>query len=1122
MTTTPASPPRTKLRAVLLVLAGLVVAGGAASVYVGRGFINRFVDSQVPDSVILSGFTDAVAAASNGRLALRYESGRVSHDADGMTRIIAQGVRLVDPAGANVATASKAVVEIADLSLTGGQTVGLLALTEPQVTLPHAAGGGLAAFFGAAGTGEGAFAPRVPAEAMAVLKLMLGEGEGAPPAHVTIENGTVRLVQPDGKEVVALRGLSGDYSRPREGGFSLGLRGEGDSGEWSVVTTLGKPQNGIATLEHRMQNLPASLVQALCASGGDVVIEAPVSALLRSGITEDGTIKAISIQSANGLPPGPQQATASGIIRLHEFALLAVWNEGDPAFRIERLNLAVDDLRLGVTADLGLPQKAGDPFTLSVRGGQALTARPAAGEAVRPIDRMTASLRYFAQDHRLVVDTLELGSGEGSRLAAQGEMVFRPEGIGIKAGLASSSMPVATFLAFWPSVVSPKVRDFVKNNIQTGVIENATIALNLPPGDLNLSDRHTDAGDYTIEATLLDLKLVAVEGLAPITAPRALVQADGVQANLSAAKAQMETSSGALGLRDVAFSVADHRIKPAPAVVKSRFDGSAEAAMALLTSDYAKGLGLSPPEGKAAKGRVAGTLQMSFPLQKHFSRDQIDYLVEADLNPFTLDNAFLGLPLEGANLRLRAAPGEIAIKGAGKLAGGPFSVDYRKGKRKDDVSLKLAMTLDQAQRARMGVDLGAAVSGPMPVKMSSLGDGSERFLTEVDLTPTGLAEPLPGLVKPAGQPAKARFLVTDLKKGWRIDDLAVETRTSLIRGSMELEENGAVRSGMFPAFHLSSGDKASLKLERTGTNAYALWLEGDVFDARPALKVLNDTSASPARAANAKAVFDVNAEVKVQALAGGYGEVARKASLKLIRRGREWSEMSGSAEIGRNGRVTFVTRPGTDTRTEEHVYAEDAGALLRLFNIYSAMRGGRLAFIAPLGADGSLRGAQLEIADFSIKGDEELTRMVAESRQQDGSTARAAVDNASFNRLRVDFSKQGGRIIVHEGLLTGSTLGATVEGELDYGRDRVDLNGTYVPAYALNNLLARIPVVGLVLGGGSSEGLVGITYAIRGKLSSPSLIVNPLSAVTPGIFRKILDFRSQAERTPLTPDKPLR
>jgi hypothetical protein len=82
-----------------------------------------------------------------------------------------------------------------------------------------------------------------------------------------------------------------------------------------------------------------------------------------------------------------------------------------------------------------------------------------------------------------------------------------------------------------------------------------------------------------------------------------------------------------------------------------------------------------------------------------------------------------------------------------------------------------------------------------------------------------------------------------------------------------------------------------------------------------------------------------------------------------------------------------------------------------------------------------------------------------------------------------------------------------MDGYLDYARDEVRLRGTFVPAYALNNMFGRLPIVGLFLGGGSNEGLLGITYQVVGSPQSPVLQVNPMSAVAPGFLRKLFEFR---------------
>ena len=68
--------------------------------------------------------------------------------------------------------------------------------------------------------------------------------------------------------------------------------------------------------------------------------------------------------------------------------------------------------------------------------------------------------------------------------------------------------------------------------------------------------------------------------------------------------------------------------------------------------------------------------------------------------------------------------------------------------------------------------------------------------------------------------------------------------------------------------------------------------------------------------------------------------------------------------------------------------------------------------------------------------------------------------------------------------------------------------------YDPDNIFARIPVLGLFLGGSPDEGVIGITYQISGQVSAPRLTVNPLSAVTPGFLRKMFEFRGRSTVPP--------
>ena len=88
----------------------------------------------------------------------------------------------------------------------------------------------------------------------------------------------------------------------------------------------------------------------------------------------------------------------------------------------------------------------------------------------------------------------------------------------------------------------------------------------------------------------------------------------------------------------------------------------------------------------------------------------------------------------------------------------------------------------------------------------------------------------------------------------------------------------------------------------------------------------------------------------------------------------------------------------------------------------------------------------------------------------------------------------------------GPQVGFNLSGFVDHARDRLDITGTFVPVYMLNNAFSQIPLVGLILGGGRNEGLIAVEFRVSGALTNPSVTVNPLTVVAPGILRKLFGW----------------
>jgi hypothetical protein len=60
--------------------------------------------------------------------------------------------------------------------------------------------------------------------------------------------------------------------------------------------------------------------------------------------------------------------------------------------------------------------------------------------------------------------------------------------------------------------------------------------------------------------------------------------------------------------------------------------------------------------------------------------------------------------------------------------------------------------------------------------------------------------------------------------------------------------------------------------------------------------------------------------------------------------------------------------------------------------------------------------------------------------------------------------------------------------------------------FGLNNVMGKL--LG-PLAGRDGEGLFGITFQVKGPLDKPDFRVNPMSALAPGAFRRMFEYRQK-------------
>ena len=395
--------------------------------------------------------------------------------------------------------------------------------------------------------------------------------------------------------------------------------------------------------------------------------------------------------------------------------------------------------------------------------------------------------------------------------------------------------------------------------------------------------------------------------------------------------------------------------------------------------------------------------------------------------------------------------------------------------------------------------------GAVPVKLSGRigsGDRESRFNVEADLTTAKLENLLPGWVKPAGKPARAMFLMTKDKNAIRFDDLLVDGPGVLAKGTAELDAKGELVAANFPVFATSDGDKASVKASRGADGALKVEMRGDVYDGRNFIKTAMAGPNDP----KTKARYpDLDLDIKIGVVAGHFGETVRGLDFRMARRGGRVRTFNLSAKIGRDTLLIGDIRTRVaNGKPVLYIETNDAGALFRFTDIYSRMVGGKMwVGMDPPSQDASPQDGLINVSNFAIRGEAALDRVVA-GQQNNGPRSASSVD---FSQARADFTRIPGRMSIRDGVVRGPTIGATIEGNIDYLRDDVNVRGTLVPLYGLNNMFGQIPIVGLFLGGGSNEGIFGITYEVTGSTANPRPQVNPISAIAPGLLRKFFEFR---------------
>jgi hypothetical protein len=909
--------------------------------------------------------------------------------------------------------------------------------------------------------------------------------------------------------------INASLRRSAQGGVIFRLQSDNPQRPWLLSAAMRPLADGMRAvgIEARQVSI-RDILLALRVDEGEFSADLPLSASIRADIASDGTPQLVEGQLFAGAGTlVDHQGDDVVRMKLDRADFRFNWDAHRRSL-IVPFQIQLNGNQFTLRAALQAPSDNSGVWHFALTRGDAvidpiIIASTQPNQESLVLNRVSLQGRIDTVRKRIDLDQGDLSRSDTRPLhnfgiAFSGSFDYSTATPHLAFGVAGTRMPVSVLKRLWPELIAMDVRTWVESHISDGIVERVVIAGNAPFADFKVGGPPTPDDGLSIDIETSGTTLRPVPDLPAIRDADLTVRITGATATVNLGRGTVDVAPGRrLNIADGLFDIADTHLKPAPAQVHFRIDGSVPAAALLLAKKTLRDeidFALDPA---SSRGTVAARVSLALPIGRELPPGSVSYGVKAVLSSFATDKLLMGEKLEAAALQVDASSSGYQIKGNVKINGVPATLQVTRHKKNADSQLLLQAKLDEAARRRLGVDLGGAVIGTIPIELSgrfASVDKDPKLTLDADLTPVAIDNLLPGWEKPAGRPVHVTATLVKGAKSFRFDDITLTGSGSNVKGSIEVDNSGELVSARFPVFALSDGDQASLKAERGSDGVLHVTMRGAVYDGRNFIKAaLAGGTPDKGKQKQRQKQIDLDLNIKIGTVAGHNGETLRGLSLIDSRRAGRVRNFSLSAKIGRDARLIGDLRLRTrDNHQVIYIETADAGALFRFTDMYPRMVGGKMwVAMDPATKNRAPQIGHLYISNFAVRGEPVLERIVA------GAPGRPS-GSVDFSELRADFTRRPGSMSIRDGVVRGPLVGATIEGNINYVKNEVHLRGTFVPFYGLNNMFGQIPIVGLFLGGGSNEGLLGITYEAVGPPSAPRITVNPVSAIAPGLLRKFI------------------
>jgi uncharacterized protein YhdP len=658
---------------------------------------------------------------------------------------------------------------------------------------------------------------------------------------------------------------------------------------------------------------------------------------------------------------------------------------------------------------------------------------------------------------------------------------------------------------YWPLNLGPIARRWVTANIVDGAVDSGTFAaVAMVPitGRMRLDEM----------SGTLNYRGLSVDYLPPMSKVTAIAG----KANFDKTHFDLLVSEGKLRDLDIdravinmsALDTENERI-----AIDVSFRGPARTLAQVLDEQPLGFLGALSLAPTAVSGKADVRTRFHFPLHRNLTASQVEFDATGTLDALAISPAPHSLDVKNGKLAVKVNNAGLSATGAVMLSGLRADVDWREHFGKDAKQrrrLVFSGRIPDMAKPGFGLPDLAFLSGASDanVAFTQQHGGEAELLVNLELADTVVDLPALGWKKAAGTAGTANATLTLDKTGLKaIEQLSIETGASRLLAAAE--SFGPEREAWLTTIERfqSGGNDLQGKVELRPDGAIRADLTARRFDVAGVVDLHTARSDTPANDTTALPTIDIRA--RIRELRWGEDRRVRDSSVTVKYAGDRIEGLTVDGRIGGDGKLGIRYLPGPDGQVLR-VSADDFGAILAMSPSRSEVRGGALVIRGLRRKPGAPLEGDFYASNFTLSQAPILAR-VLQVASLTGIVDALSRKGLAFEAFEGKYAYQDGRITFGKASAYGSSIGLSASGVLDLEKDTADASGTIVPAYSLNRVLGKIPVIGSLLTGGENEGVFAATYRVQGPIDDPKVEVNPLSALAPGFLRNLFGLGAAKE-----------